>query len=64
LDSHPVADSWRVGFAPQARKRRLRIMGALARIRPSFFGNRFFSPRLATTDLPGDNQSMNRFLNT
>ena len=45
----------RVGFAPQPCVRRLRISDVLDRIRPSFFSNSFFSSRLATTDLPGDN---------
>ena len=45
----------RVGFAPQPCMRRLRISDVLDRIRPSFFSNSFCSPRLATTDLPGDN---------
>ncbi|MBJ2157767.1 hypothetical protein JC881_18415 [Variovorax sp. IB41] len=44
----------RVGFAPQRCKWRLRIAQRLDRIRPSFFSNSFFPPRLATTDLPGD----------
>ncbi|WP_285411500.1 hypothetical protein [Variovorax sp. efr-133-TYG-130] len=45
LDSHPVADLCRVGFAPQPRMSALRFVQALARIRPSFFGNSFFSHR-------------------
>jgi hypothetical protein len=53
LDSHPVSDLWRVGFAPQPRRARLRIERVLDRIRPSFFSNSFFSPRPVTIDLPG-----------
>ncbi|MGJ7554384.1 hypothetical protein ACSFBI_10315 [Variovorax sp. RB3P1] len=53
LDSQPVSDLLRVGFAPQPRRARLRIARVLARIRPSFFSNSFFSPRLVTIDLPG-----------
>ncbi|WP_157609048.1 hypothetical protein [Variovorax sp. Root411] len=44
----------RVGFAPQPHVRRLRVACGLAKIRPSFFSDSFFPPRLATTNLPGD----------
>jgi hypothetical protein len=55
LDSHPFIDLLRVGFAPQQSARCLRIACAARHNPPFVFQPTVFSPRLATTNLPGDN---------
>ncbi|MBN8755385.1 MULTISPECIES: hypothetical protein [Variovorax] len=55
----------RVGFAPQPRMQALRFVQALARIRPSFFGNSFFFTAPGDDQPPGrQHPSMKLFLNT